>query len=315
MEENRNSWLIFPEDVVDYMIDQGISGRIYNNYAAGGYLIHRLSPDSQVYIDGRTNILYPIEHYYRHMDAGTSAEILRAEIERYDINLALLDNKHRFFSVMHDTGILALDYVGARFSLFRKDNPNFPTLGTLLAYQACWNPEMYSALKEEQFTAANLLPSNSSLLPYLQFVIDYSNSADRTEFLNNLDEVTIWSDEMLRFAGHQALIHNLDSTAYELFAGIGAKEFSDYLGGAMATASLGEWKAAEETLDMATRFTWSENPSEISVLYGLLIQIRQNAALELFDDAYVNKLAGKAGAESETTTSSIPDPRSFCPDT
>ncbi|GAG18977.1 unnamed protein product, partial [marine sediment metagenome] len=38
MLENRTSGANFPEDVVDYMIDQGITGRIFNYYGGGGYL-------------------------------------------------------------------------------------------------------------------------------------------------------------------------------------------------------------------------------------------------------------------------------------
>jgi hypothetical protein len=314
MEENRTSGRMFPEDVVDYMVDQGISGRIYNTYDIGGYLIYRLSPDSQVYIDGRTGILYPLEHFYRMEDATISPDILRAEIEEYDINLAVMKNKQRNFSLMRDTGTLGLDFVGVKFTLFRKDNPNFPVLGTLLAYPACWNADMSSALEKEQTRAISILPSNSSLFPFIQFVIDYTKTDNRAEFLITLEEDSQWSDIKLRFAGYQALNQNLDSIAFEMFAGIKKKEFGDYLGGTLAKARLGEWKTAEQTLDLGTRLSWSEKTSEIEILHGLLEHIRHNFTLEIIDHAYVDRLAGEVGVSGDSSSSYIPDAHSFCPD-
>jgi hypothetical protein len=247
-------------------------------------------------------------------DAERSPDFLRAEIEKYDINLAILKNFQRNFSLARDTGVLGLDYVGIRFSLFRRNNPNFPVLGTLLAYPACWDADMFSALNEEQAKAIWLVPSESFLLPFSQFVIDYTKADDRTSFLTNLEKGTQQSATNLRFAGFQALIQNQDSMAYELFRGIVDKEFSDYLGGALAKVRLGEWKTAEQLLDTATRLSFSEKLSEIAILHNLLVQIRQNIGLELFDEAYVSSLAKDIGASDDSNSSVIPDARSFCPD-
>jgi len=314
MVENRTSNANFPKDVVDYMVDHDISGRIFNAYGAGGYLIYRLSPHSQVYIDGRTGILYPLEHYYRFADAEKSAKILRAEIEKYDINLAVLKNKQRNFSLVRDTGILGLDYVGIKFSLFRRDNPNFPVLGTLLANPACWNADMSSALEEELALSIRLLPDKSYVLPFIQFVIDFTNADDRASFLSNLDEDNQWTASTMRFAGYRALVHKQNSIAYELFTGIPGPVFSDFLGSALVKVRQGEWKEAEHLLDTATRHTASQQLSEIAILHSLLVLIRQNVGLALFNEAYVNRLGEDIGASSESGLSLIPDIHAFCPD-
>ena len=68
-------------------------------------------------------------------------DILAEEIEKYDIDLALLNNNKRNFSLVQDTNRLKLDYVGFEHSLFRRDNPNFPVLGKLLARPACWSDD------------------------------------------------------------------------------------------------------------------------------------------------------------------------------
>jgi len=313
MEANRTSGLLFPKDVVDYMVERGISGRIFNTYDVGGYLIYRLSPDSQVYIDGRTGILYPLDHFYRRDRAERSPDVLRAEIDKYDINLVVLKNKQHIFSLVRDAGTLGLDYVGVKYSLFRRVEPNFPTTGTLLAYPACWNADMSSALKEEQNKALAILPVDSFLLPFIQFVIEYTKTDDKAKFLTTLEEHRQWTDPKLRFAGYQALHQNLDPIAFELFAGIKKKEFGDYLAGALAKIHLGKWKTAEQTLDLGTRLLSSEKISEIKILHGLLEHIRQNFRLEIIDDAYVDRLAEESGASVDSNSFVIPDARSFCP--
>jgi len=315
MEENKVSWIKFPVDVADYMLDQGISGRIFNGYSVGGYLIYRLSPNSQVYIDGRTGILYPLEHFYRLMDAERFPDVLSDEIEKYDINLAVLKNSQENFSLVKDTGKLELDFVGYQFALFRKDEPNFPALGALLAYPACWNADLASALEKEQTRAISLLPVDSQMLPFIRYVIDYNKTVDKNSFLSILEDETRASDALLRFAGHQAIIQNQDSSAYKLLTGIKEKSFSDYLGSAFAAVRMGEWQTAEELLDMGTRLSWSEKPSEISILHGLLTQIRPNSTLDLFDDAYINRLAERIGVSGDSTSTFVPDPQKFCPDT
>ena len=313
MKDNRISGLIFPGDVADYMVGQGISGRIFNTYDIGGYLIYRLSPDSQVYIDGRTGILYPLYHYERHWKAERSSDVLRAEIEKYAIDLAVLNNRQRNYSLVEDAGMLGLDFVGARFSLFRRDDPNFTVLGTLLANPACWNTGMSVALEEEHARAFSLAPVNSFLPGFAQFVAEYTKSDDKSAFLAGLERRRYQSAATLRFAGHQALIQHLDAKAYELFSGISEKEFSDYLGGALAKARLGDWKTAERLLNMATQISASDKFHEISILHGLLTQIRPNSALELFDDAYVNRLASDIGVDGDSTAFSLSDIHLFCP--
>jgi hypothetical protein len=43
----------YPSDAADFLLKHHIQGRIFNTYAQGGYLIWRLWPDQQVFIDGR----------------------------------------------------------------------------------------------------------------------------------------------------------------------------------------------------------------------------------------------------------------------
>ena len=240
--------------------------------------------------------------------------ILSEEISKYDINLAILENSQANFSLVRDTGKLELDYVGTSFSLFRKDQANFPALGTLLAYPACWNNDLAKALEIEQARAISLLPAESHMLPFIRYMVDYNDTEDKNSLLKILEDVPRASDALLRFAGHQAIIQSQNSSAYKIFLGINEKAFGDYLGGALAAARMGEWKTAEEMLDMGTRVSWSEKTFEISILYGLLTQIRQHSELGLFDEAYVNRLAEKIGIDGASSSVRSPEAQEFCPD-
>ena len=313
MEENKSSAIRYPSDVVDYMIDHDISGRIFNAYEAGGYLIYRLSPDSQVYIDGRTSILYSFAHYKRFLDASKSPDVLHSEIEKFDINLALMANSLHHFSLLNDSNTLGLDFVGAKFSLFRKNQPNFPLLGTLITQPACWSEDLSAALEAEQARANSILPDYSTLLPFMDSVMEYTHAGDKTAYLDSLDEWDKWTDSKRRFMGYQALSHGLYLMAFKLLGGFDYWMFKDFLAGALAKVHLGEWKTAEQLLNRATRINWIYmNYYDLVILHGLLEHIRQNASLELFDDAYVDRLAVQVAAPGDSDSSSIPDIRSFC---
>ena len=90
-----------------------------------------------------------------------SLDQLRAEIEKYDINLAILRNNQHNFSLIRETGLLHLDYLGSNYSLYSRNEPNFPIFVTLLASPACWNAGMAGELEIEKNRATRLLHPQS----------------------------------------------------------------------------------------------------------------------------------------------------------
>ena len=312
MVMNRTYTTGFPKDVTDYMIDNGISGRIFNEYEHGGYLIYRLAPDSRVYIDGRTNILYPLAHTKRYLDARLAPDVLAEEIDKYDIDLALLNNNKRSFSLIQDTNRLSLDFLGFEHSLFRSDNPNFPLLGMLLARPACWSAEMVPELLAEREKATRILPERSLAFDFFDLLADYSVAADQREYISGIDDFTDWNEYMFRFFGYRALALGLNDRAWELLNRIRPPEFADFLAGALSMANKGDWRSAELALDNLTRIKWPiVRQYELRIMHQLLEQIRAKAQLEVFDEDYVDGLAQQfqdAGASSK-----LPDVRSFCP--
>jgi hypothetical protein len=43
----------YPSDAADFILKHKLKGRMYNNYSQGGYLLWRLWPEQQVFVDGR----------------------------------------------------------------------------------------------------------------------------------------------------------------------------------------------------------------------------------------------------------------------
>ena len=312
MRENRIA-TPFPADVVDYMVENDINGRIFNEYKAGGYLIYRLSPKSKVYIDGRTEILYPVDHFNKYLNAVSSAHELHAEIKAYGINLALLTNSHENFSLIKNTGDMNLDFVGNRYSLFKTEQANFPLLGTILANPSCFDSKMTQGLANEQTKAIELLPSNSWLSPTLiAYIVDYSTAFNKEAFLSSQVIDSSWTSTKIRLTAYWALTWELNTMAYNLFSKLEDSGFTDYLGAAFSQLKMNDWSKAERVLDIATRVSGSNNPNDISILLKLLLVINEQKQLELFSESYIEGLKVDVENSGYTVDSSLPRVEVFC---
>ena len=80
----------FPAAAVDWIIQNHPAGNIFNTYGWGGYLIWRLYPEYQVYIDGRADVYGGafIADYLR-IESGEAG--WQASLARNDVRIALLE--------------------------------------------------------------------------------------------------------------------------------------------------------------------------------------------------------------------------------
>jgi hypothetical protein len=229
-----SSTATFPEAMVDHMLEQGRSGRIFNDYGIGGYLIYRLSSQNQVYIDGRTNLLYPLEHAEMFFQAYKSSKILASEVLRYGIQHVVVKDGPRPRLVANDLNGFGLDFIDGRHALYTKESPSFPVLGNALSRPACWHPDMLHQLIVERGKMEETLPSQAALFAFADFVIGYGKAKDRLAFLDASIEETEWSDEMRRFAGFRFLESGKNIIAANLFGGIRVRLPQDSLAAAIA---------------------------------------------------------------------------------
>lgn len=77
----------FPAGAVDFVLRENLTGRLYNEFNAGGYVTWRLAPDRKVFVYGETSINGPVlDRIY------ACAEIpdYRKMFDDYDANIAIL---------------------------------------------------------------------------------------------------------------------------------------------------------------------------------------------------------------------------------
>jgi len=79
----------YPEGALDFIESNKVSGNIFNDFNAGGYMIWRLFPEHKVFIDGRTE-LYGASFYKEYLDTICVVKEWKKVYETYDIQCVLL---------------------------------------------------------------------------------------------------------------------------------------------------------------------------------------------------------------------------------
>lgn len=302
MAENRVSGVRFPGDVVRHMKDNGRSGRIFNQYQAGGYLIYHTFPDSKVYIDGRTDILYPVDHYTRLKQAEISPRVFREEVDKYDITLAVLENEPAHYFLMHEVGGFYLDFVGAGYSLFVTENPMLPAFGHLLGRPACWSEELAADLQGEQANAIMYLLSDSALWPFLRAVMNYLGADDQLNVLMEIARSNAQPDLVLRFASFRAMDLGDNALAIRLLSRVSDKQLKDHLAAALNMIRMRDFDNAETTLRIASETPWPylELPDFV-IMNGLLETLKSERPLTLVSDDFVENIERQVQVAGLTT--------------
>lgn len=67
-------------------------GELFNEFGYGGFLLFHLWPRHRVYIDGRTDLVYPASFVERYDQALHQPEVLAQEVERFGIEWVFIDN-------------------------------------------------------------------------------------------------------------------------------------------------------------------------------------------------------------------------------
>ncbi len=94
---------MYPYNMIEHIESGRKIERVLNSYELGGFLIHRFPFETQVYIDGRTGILYPLEHTKGRLKVGTFAEDLMFQrLQRYDIDAVILRADSRVASLLYE---------------------------------------------------------------------------------------------------------------------------------------------------------------------------------------------------------------------
>lgn len=255
--ETAKNWQVemdvyYPRTVTNYLKKHQQGGKIFNQMNLGGYLINSLSPEFKVYLDGRTNILYPLARIPEHMKLMRNREKMKAEIIKYDIDYILLENRYWLTSLLYGVKGVQLNYVDESYILFSKENVTnaFPVSSLMYLAPSCWQESMAESLQKELLLAneISLSESSKSVKGVSIFYNEYILAANKEVFLKTkLSEKNV-SQHIVRIISYLALKNKLYELAEHGFTNIKYKQGHEYLVLAYVLMKLEKYDYAERTL-------------------------------------------------------------------
>jgi hypothetical protein len=81
---------VLPVEAAEFVKSSGMSGRMFNDYAFGGYLIWRLAPEFRVFIDGREDVYVKAGIAGEYRGCFRSRESWRQLAAKYGIDFAII---------------------------------------------------------------------------------------------------------------------------------------------------------------------------------------------------------------------------------
>lgn len=206
--ENVKKVGVYPEAALDYMAEKGISGNIFNSYGIGGLILHRLSPSVRVYIDGRTNILYPLEHMLRYESARRETSAFEEEVQKYGINYALLVRSAGTDRLMASAGF-SLEFADAYYGLYKKGEARFALIGELSRSSYCIDIIEEPGFIEEVAESLTVLPEYSYVRSLAALGYNYLHAQDRRAYLASINRQRLVTDQSRRLYAAMTLRHEL----------------------------------------------------------------------------------------------------------
>lgn len=278
IKQNRELIYRYPSAMTAYMSERSMSGRVFNEYNIGGYLIYRLTPEVQVYIDGRTEILYPLSHMekYERLRGAKRSALLREEVDEYAINLIVLEYSQPTNDLIQELGGFGLDFMDTTYALYTRETPNFPLHGILLSSAECWRSDMLNALKAERQLMEEILPSYSGLFPFSDFIIGYANAEDGKAFFDASIDEREWPDEMRKFAGFRFLEMELYEVVPFLLGGVQSIRPNDFFASAFAKIQSEDYEVASQILVDYSNIEWLDIKSEEKIFYYKLLRLLES---------------------------------------
>lgn len=311
MEENRSSWTKFPVALVDHFKRSGMAGNIFNEYEMGGYLLYRLSPDSKVYIDGRTGILYPVEHYEQLLEAKTFPDAFKHEVERYDISYAVLQATGENASAMHHAGF-SLDFLDIRYALYTRGSGSLQNFGYLWARPECIDSVDYKALSEEMTPYQDSSRAQQAMNGLLRLMAGYTLAENRSDLLRQAAARLGLNDDGSRMIAHAALAIGDYSLTLSVLESLEQRVPVDDITKVRALLGLGDVRGAAKGLVEALDYPWrtlllDENRLQLWAIEQIEDRGEADSALTVHRER-LKKLLETNGYESEKAMS----PDQFC---
>lgn len=287
----------FPTSMTKYMRDSGRQGNIFHLFRLGGFLMYELAPDSAVYIDGRTNILYPIEHFQRYVEVLQNPTEFRKESQRLDIEFSVLPATGDYAERMWSAGF-ELDFSDIQYALFRRSGGAFPHLGRIWARPYCWDEAPNHELEPELALAARIFPEHAALLPLVSTMQDLASSDDPAGVVGLVDSESLRAPHFVRFLAYRALAFGRFDVALAQFGRLENLPPKDRMAVVMATFRAGDWENAHAQMRLVLEElpSWRNlEPVDLVILRALLDEMKQAGTLDWLDERVDRGLSSQLG--------------------
>ena len=122
IQKNRDK--IIPVKATEFIVETGLSGRMFNTYHFGGYLIYRLYPDQRVFIDGRADMYGDgfIQEYRKIANGESGWEKV---FDKYAIDYVICMRDAPIGQLLMVRGDFKLVYDDGENSILVKDIPRY----------------------------------------------------------------------------------------------------------------------------------------------------------------------------------------------
>jgi len=240
----------YPEEVADYLNDYHPGGNILNKLGVGGFLISRLSPKYKVYIDGRTNILYPIEHLEHAVALWGNDDLLAEEIKNREVQYAIFKKSNSKVLFFEGIDKFSLVFTDGRYMLFSDNNINaFSVTSKLMIFPMCWSDSLAPKVIEEKLLSDKLFSNKSyAIKDFLNVISGYIIEDERMNYIESLKFEDISADVTRRLIAYLSVINQNYEIAKKYFVGISNKDDFDLLMLAYTMSMLGDTEDAESIL-------------------------------------------------------------------
>ena len=196
--------LDLPDNVVQNL-SQRDGGNILNRLRHGGFLLYALPGDFKIFIDGRTNVLYPEQHFLLMTGiANGNPTAIAKVLAEYDVHYVVWPiEKPLHLALTYQTDFRAA-YIGDSSILYTRDG-KLHTLASLLTFPVC--AESLSRAEAEQLlvNVDELRPKNRPLIELLETVAaeqsDLATSVSERDFIKGDIEV---DKSLLRLLAYMA---------------------------------------------------------------------------------------------------------------
>lgn len=299
-----------PQDLTAYVSRSNFSGKVFNEFGTGGYLINELAPQVRVYIDGRTQILYPFSFMEHYIAVRSDPALLREEAERRDIDYVIASHGAApLLDTALRSGVFGVVYSGQSHTFLSKRLRPFPGSEILLTRPECAAQLDLATLLKELHATRRDMHDRSLLRLALELVTGYLAADDRKAFLSNPHKALFSDRRLARLAGHLSRQERLYELALRYFLTYENDLLaSDILNRAAMLVKLGKHADADKVLGALTNYG-GLSLQDLYALHLLLTEAGAEGVLKSFDASSRSAIALYAARYTEWLNASPPGDR------